>query len=334
MSIAPTTERLALARELVDDVELSRLGPEQLLLKATRLARLCGDSKTLQWLNWELAGYPAGDEAFAAAAELGRVVDMKQQTGYWLPLAGIAGQIASMEAQIRGLQIPSIQFAPSSANPNEYVTGFAGLTADKLAKPAKDVLARLQALTKIVGELSGIRSRVLARVHAFAVGVYHDLAYSGVAESIFAKHKSEVDALLRSEAQEALDKIPALYDRLSAGDREAVSQAMNTLRRMIKAFADRVYPPSDDTRTVDGQSYAIGSDKVLNRIKLYLSDRCSSATRRDRLSRILRDIWERASAASHAEVSPEEAKALFLQTYLSLGEILQATQGQQQLAAP
>jgi hypothetical protein len=56
----------------------------------------------------------------------GRFTDEKNNYGYWIPLAGVAGTMAAMQAQIQTLQVPSVHFAPSSANPNEYVTGIGG----------------------------------------------------------------------------------------------------------------------------------------------------------------------------------------------------------------
>ena len=50
--------QLQLARELVDDVELSRLPAEQTLLKALRLTRLLEDEEAQEWLGYELSGYP------------------------------------------------------------------------------------------------------------------------------------------------------------------------------------------------------------------------------------------------------------------------------------
>src|SRR3989442_12963644 len=90
---------LALAHELLDDIELSRLAPEQLLLKASRLARLLGDSRTQTWLRYELDGYPGGDEPFAVADGFGRVTDRQQKLGYWAPLAGVAALAQSMQVQ-------------------------------------------------------------------------------------------------------------------------------------------------------------------------------------------------------------------------------------------
>jgi len=314
-----------LARELLDDIELSRLAPEQLLLKASRLARLLGDTRAQAWLRFELDGYPGGDEPLAIADRFGRVTDREKKLGYWAPLAGIAALAQSMQVQTQQLQVPSVHFAPSSANPNEHVTGWGGSTAKALTAPAEGVLLRLQALTTAVGTLSSIRSRVLAAAHAFVTDAYYRLAFEHIARTIFEAHESSVANLLRQAAPVAFDKIPAIGDRLLAGDPEAVSQALNSCRRMIKAFADALYPPSDASVTVEGQTYQIGADKVLNRIHLFLKSRSSSASRAERVMKNLRQIHERASAGSHADVTVDEARNLFLQTFMTLGEILSTT---------
>jgi hypothetical protein len=52
---------LALATELLDDIELSRLSGEALLLKASRLARLTHADEIKQWISFELKGYSLKD---------------------------------------------------------------------------------------------------------------------------------------------------------------------------------------------------------------------------------------------------------------------------------
>jgi AbiTii len=314
---------LSLARELVDDIELTRLVPESILLKALRLARLVEDPETLEWLQFELNGYPNSSAAKPWMRRFGRFTDEAKAVGYWIPLAGVAGTMATMQAQIQTLTVPNVHFAPSSANPHEYVAGWLGATADKIAQPANAVLGRLQALTTGVSTLSSIRSRVLAAVHEFAVRQYHALAFENLSESIFESHRVIIDRVLAEAAPTVLDKLPAVMDRLAAGDAEAVSQAMNSVRRMIKALADRVYPPTSEPVLVDGQKYEVGADKVLNRLKLFLSTNCSSESRRNRLNRSIRDINERAAAGAHADVTYSEARALMLAAYLTLGEIVQ-----------
>lgn len=315
--------QLTLARDLVDDIELSRLAPEQLLLKALRLARFVRDEAAIEWLNYELNGYPNTPAAAAWMRRFGRFTNEELAFGYWLPLAGISGTIASTQTQIQAIQVPGVQLSLSSANPNEFVGGL-GQVARGIAEPTEKVLKHLAGLTGVVSTLSSLRSRVLAAIHEFAVGHHHRLAFSGLAETIFDRHRSAVDLLIQGAAPEVLEKLPAVYDRLSAGDKESVSQAMNSVRRMIKVFADSVYPPEKKPVSVDGKKYEVGSDKVLNRIELYLRGSCTSASRRDRLKRSLRDVYDRASAGSHADITPQEARSLFLAGYLTLGEILEA----------
>jgi AbiTii len=323
MSTVPTGHKSELARDLLDDIELSRLIPEALLLKARRLARLIEASEIDSWLRFELEGYPNSALGQKYMTRMGRWNEYEKKLGYWIPLAGIEGMIAAMQVQIQQLQVPNIHFAPSSSNPNEYVSAFG--IANKFTEPATNVLVRLTNLTNAVSTLRSIRSRTLSALHDFATASYYELAFTNLAQSVFESHQSHIDMLLASHAPDAISKLPAIYDRLSAGDPEAVSQGLNSCRRMIKAFADAVYPPVEGSIDVDGQTYEIGADKVLNRIRLYLLAHCPSSSRRDRLNRSLRDIHERASAGSHADVQPEEARSLFLGTYLTLGEILVAT---------
>lgn len=54
-------------------------------------------------------------------------------------------------------------------------------------------------------------------------------------------------------------------------------------------------------------------------------DLTASSTRRSRLRRRLRDLYERVNAGVHSDVSSQEAEFLFLDTYLLLGEVLGLT---------
>ena len=71
MTTGLAAHKLDLARELLDDIELSRLAPEQLLLKATRLARLLDAKEVQKWLQFELEGYPGNDPMDRPAQEPG-----------------------------------------------------------------------------------------------------------------------------------------------------------------------------------------------------------------------------------------------------------------------
>jgi hypothetical protein len=316
--------KLSLARDLLDDVELSRLSPEQLLLKAFRLARLVEEEDTCQWINFELHGYPNTDLGLHYMTEFNRWTDKSKQTGYWIPLANICAWAAARQTEIQQLRVPDINVSLSSSNPHEIVTGYIGSNVDKASQPVNEILRRLNKLSQEVAKYREIQSHVLVEIHSFAMRTYYRLAFSNAAESIFRDYQLEIDILLRSHARDVIEKIPAITSRLAEGDAEAISQALNSCRRMIKAFADTMEPGQEKDIDVDGEKYNIGSDKVLNRIQYFMTKKCTSKGRRERLSRNLRSIWDRASAGAHADVTNDEASALFLQTYLALGEVLKA----------
>ncbi len=151
--------RLSLARELLDDIEMSRLAPESLLLKASRLARLLEASEIQEWLDIELKGYldvsvgKLVPNAIKHGLRTGRTTNLKASqpgvniNGYWQPYAGLLAWIRAMEAELQSLKVPNINYAPSSANPQEYVGGMFGTNITAAIAPVTSVMQRMQTLT-------------------------------------------------------------------------------------------------------------------------------------------------------------------------------------------
>jgi AbiTii len=317
--------RLALARELLDDLELGRLTPEALLLKASRLARLTDATETQEWLRLELRGYLDG--AWGSVHEkykvlTGRLTDPKTGFGYWQPFAGLNAWVGALEAELRAIRVPEVNFAPSSANPQEYVVGFIGQHVATAMAPVNAALNRMKELTTDIASMRGVISKVLAVLHEFASTTYYQLAFGSMAEGIFEAHRRQIDALLAKVTGRSLEKMPAVSERLAAGDPEAISQALTTCRRVLADFADTVQPPTDDPILLGGKQAEAGKPQYLNRLRHFIEQRCSSDGRRKRLIQTVTFLNERFNAATHAEVTPNEARALFVILYVTLGEIL------------
>jgi hypothetical protein len=93
---------LRLASELLEDIELSRLEAEALLLKVMRLARLTGDEETRKWLLYELSGYNSTDSvSLTYMARTGRWISRKEQKGYWGPLAQQEATINALKLRLQ-----------------------------------------------------------------------------------------------------------------------------------------------------------------------------------------------------------------------------------------
>src|SRR5712691_7335747 len=139
--------KLALAAELLDDIELSRLSAENLLLKASRLARIIKDDRARAWLTFELSGFPARNSVSIEFMGLtGRWTDQAKGLGYWQSLAEIDAHIAVWKLRIQQLNVPNVHFAPSSANPHELVTGFGGSNIAQAVAPVQSVLNDFKSL--------------------------------------------------------------------------------------------------------------------------------------------------------------------------------------------
>jgi hypothetical protein len=184
------------------------------------------------------------------------------------------------------------------------------------------VVTEARGLVNLIALFSGIRARVIGWIHGFAAQIFYEKAFSALSESIFEHHKNAVDVVLAERASAAIEKIPAIYTRLAEGDAEAVSQALNSCRRLIDSFADAVYPAREGAVIVGDTPLQVGPQNVKNRINAYVAERVTSASRRAKLRQTLSNLYDRLSTGVHDEVTPTEARSLFLETYLLMGEIL------------
>ena len=145
---------LELAKELLDDIELSRLSAESLLLKASRLARWVGSDEIKYWINLEMQGYNSSSEiSLKYMGITGRWTDREEGRGYWGPLAQQEAALEAQNIKLRSLTTPDTS----------------GDWALRVMKMHQDSMS---STTKYISALSSIRSRVLARLHNFVSEVY------------------------------------------------------------------------------------------------------------------------------------------------------------------
>ncbi len=139
--------------------------------------------------------------------------------------------------------------------------------------------------------------------------------FSKLQASLFADTQEKVDASLAAASGTALEKVERVSDRLRDGDPESVSQALTTCRPLIDSSADYVFPARDELYKIgDEVGLKVGPQQVLNRLQAHTHACGASKGRRDRLRRTLSDLYARCSAGTHAEVTFDEARFIFLQT--------------------
>lgn len=295
---------LALAKEVLDDIELSRLPAESLLLKASRLARWVGSEEIKQWIRLEMQGYNSTNEISLKYMGLtGRWTNKDEKKGYWGPLAQHEAALEAQNIKLKSLTTPDTS----------------GVAAIRIMNMHQE---QLSITTKYISTLSGIKSRVLSILHEFISAIYYEKEFDSLSESIFEKYKSDVDNLISAHCGDVLEQIPSVMSRLAEGNSESISQALTTVRRIIDSFADSIFPPRDTTINIGGNELTLGTNKHQNRINAFVHLKIESKSRKSKIRQNLSNLYDRVSTGVHNDVSAEEARSLFLNCYLLLGEIL------------
>jgi hypothetical protein len=292
-----------LAAELLDDIELNRLTTDALLLKVSRLARLAGDHETVKWLTFEQLGYNTSDPvSLKYMGRTGRWTDYKEKKGYWGPLAQQEAAIESCKERLKAFTTQ-------------------GLGGDAAIGVITRITQTTTSISTYLSAVSGIRSRVIALMHAFVVGVHYEAIFSSTAESIFQQFRAAVDPLLQVAAADLPERMATSYARLGESNAESTSAALNTCRRVIDAFSDAIFPAREGTFSLDGNELQLSTSHHLNRLNASIATRVESKSRRKRLRQSLANTYDRVSAGIHNDIEPDEARALILSTYVLLGEI-------------
>jgi AbiTii len=305
--VSRNQEALRVAEELLADIELRRLKASEIILKATRLARLVGQDDLLTFLKLEREGYPTDGSVNGWIGRADRWDPEGKTEGVFYP-----APLSRIEATLQGQQ-GAIEALKGGGNYSGEYASIAGREHDQ----------KITALARSIGTLSSICGAVVSTVYGLAMDTYHELLFSDLQATLFADTQGNVDGALAAASGSALEKIERVSDRLRDGDTESVSQALTTCRRLIDSCADHVFPGREDAYDMgNGLTLKVGSQNVLNRLQAYVHGLGVSKSRRDRLRRTLIDLYDRCSAGTHAEVTVQEARFVFLQTFVALGEVL------------
>lgn len=297
------TEIISLAKDILDDAELGRISAEALVLKATRLARLVKHENMIAWLALEKMGYSDKEPDLSWMDYTGRTYDKTTRIGYW---GSIAMQEAGIEAAEAEMDVVK-NFKPSGT-----------YSAMQLYNQQEQT----RKLATSISTYKRIRSRVIATIQDFASNIYYEKLFSQQSGDIFVQYSNQIDSLLADSVGEVLIMLPSVFERLNADDNEAVNQALLSCRRILDAFINKLYPPSLEKITLDGDELIVDAEKTKNRYRVYVNQRTKSKSVIKKIIGNIITLYDRTSTAVHEDVTRGEAKALVLSLYVTLGEIL------------
>ncbi|WP_436764332.1 hypothetical protein [Streptosporangium sp. V21-05] len=293
---------LELANELLADIELDRLPLDKLLLKGARLSRLTEDDEFSEWISRELGSYYAKD--FNGKYWRMTMRGTEKEGALYSGAASLSVFVGTLEEELKNLRLPDVS--------GEYAS-----------IALRETRAHISSIRNVVVQYQRVLTTVTNVLHNFTSKHFYLLRFSAHQGEMFDAAKADIDAILAGIPGEALRKLESAYTNISAGDPESISGAMNSVRRLIDAVADALFPATLSTRT-DGQGNTIklGDQQRLNRLKAHIDDHVSSKSQGDRLKRAVSDIYARVSTGVHNDVAAPEAMYLFLSSYVLLGEII------------
>lgn len=294
---------LSLATEIMDDIELSRNEAQAILLKATRLARYVDNEEVRSFLKFEMQGYPNTEIGRRFMDKTGRWTNKEDGLGYWFPLSQVEAKIEVENTKLAQLRIPD-----TSADSARIIIG--------------DIRRSINEIAVRIAKLGGVKSRVISLVHEFVTNVYYERTFDNLAEGIFESYKKDIDLLIAENSGDIIEQIPSVVARLTENDSESISQALTTCRRIIDSFANHIFPPTNETIEIGGNELQLKEPNVLNRINAYVHNNCESKNRKKKIKQNLTNLYSRVSSGVHSDIDYKEAKNLFLNVYLLLGEIL------------
>lgn len=274
---------LRLSDALLSDLESSTASLDLILAKAYRLAEATNNEEALTWIGYELQGYDSSTATGRKYSHLTKRWDGASDKGYFQGATDLA---QTVEAMTHTLQAHK-EFTPSG----DY-------SAVQQIEKAKRVNEWATAISPMQKVISAIKAQILI----FASRTRAEIQFSETSRSIFDEYQGEVDQVLAAQAGQAFERFPSVFERLRQGDPEATSHALTSCRRIIDAFADAMFPASDELVDVDGQLLDCGQDKPRNRLRVYMAANISSKSRRDRLNKNLGELYSKVSAGVHSDV--------------------------------
>jgi hypothetical protein len=186
-----------------------------------------------------------------------------------------------------------------------------------------------------IAGLENIVSRVRQSVHDYLVKAESEILSGQTESTLFIRGEAYVLERLRTVAPEALEKYRAAEQRIAEGTSEAHAQALASCRRMIKALADALYPPSAERIIgLDGKERDLGDDQYINRLMQFAINRLGKTTHVKLVEETLKSLGNRlnklnslSSKGVHSEVSLMEAESTLMWTFFLTADFLRIEDG-------
>ena len=291
--MTPKKDEVITIAEKITDSILNKDRILKIIMLYYNLALLIGNDNEVMWASEELDGYKNYRD----------VPDYRRISSTSNKCVLVSDSCNKLESKLKDTNVKYYQY-PTSAS-------FENSNADKAYVVPDD--------------LSDIVNILYNRVYKETINILSYLKFGGIIETIFEDTKKLVDSKLVDVCPDAIEKFTSTYERLKETNPESWAQAVTTCRRILKDFADAIYPPKDTP--VNGRK--VGEDEYINRLWAFASEKSKSDTNKELIQseveyigRRIDSLYDLTCRGTHAEISKDEAERAVIRTYLLIGDLI------------
>ena len=327
-------QALEACEKVINGIEDGTISISSALLLCKKIARLVNDQAGMEWLDFELGGYPQDRkghivyEAWNIAADHKRSYQTRDQDGKLIII--IFTELCNeLEAEIDSKRKALENFTTQGFS----VSGELALLATNsmASSVAQNTKGLLDAISTCERRLAILKSQY----YDYAVKWQIELSFGKTAQSVFEEYRAKVDKHFSAMPLTALQKLNAIEDMMEDGNPERYAQVLTSCRRlwseMAKSLFSELFPSYSEKsyKTKLGKEIDVSGDHDNNNLSAVIEKLQSKAAKNTLVGSEttylidwMEQINNRQSTGVHAEVTREQAMQCIIHTYITLGDIL------------
>lgn len=209
------------------------------------------------------------------------------------------------------------------------------LLAKVALKQDMDIRDSLEGEVKVIARLTQHRmreilERIIDRCLFFLNDIVTELQYGGVVEYLMEEVRKQTDEKIGKIDPKITNEIQSIYLNLTSNNPSDWSKVGHSSRNVLKALADKVFPPRDGTyKTKSGKEIAVGESNYCNRLCAFIDQETSGeeegllTAEIQYLSTYLQKVTAFAQKVEHDQSTEKfHANMLAIHTYLVISEII------------
>jgi len=324
-------QAIAACEKIINGIEDGEITISSALLQCMKVARLVNDVDAIEWLNYELGGYPRNDKgylttsAWNVAVQHGRsYVDKKDKKTYVF-----TDLVAELENIISNSKDALNNFSMQGFS----VSGdMALLATSRMTENVNQATINLLSTAKTNEQRLSV---LKAQFYGYAIKWQMDLQFGNNAKKIFEEYQEKVSLSFSKLSTATLQKLSAIEDMMEDRNPERYSQVLTSCRRLwedtAKQLFDEVLPNYKEMlfKTKTGKEIDVSGDHYNNKLSAVIETLQGKAAKNTLVGSEtiylvdwMEQINNSQSSGVHSNVTREQAMQCIIHTYIALGDIL------------